>query len=250
MITTLALTPTHRRDKACLVSTKSFLAILLFALCASFLQAEEENKQLFSKPVTTDEAWQQFKKIAEKLQENKIVRAEFKQSKTIKTLKRPLLSEGNFLIATSKGLYFETTKPFEQLTVITADYLIQKDSGGNVSKIKSDAHPLLQKSTESFLSIFSGKTESLKEQYQIYLLEEGENWQIGLMPKDKNESKEYIGRIIFKGNKHLNTLYMEEKSGNYTTIEFANHRTDQGELSSDEQKKFEPLTPEKSEKNK
>ena len=68
---------------------------------------------------------------------------------------------------------------------------------------------------------------------------EGENWQIGLTPKDNNESKEYIGRIVFKGSKYLNSLYMEEKLGNTTVIEYSNHKTDQSELSSEEIKKFE-----------
>lgn len=215
----------------------TILILCLVVTCA--LYAQEKEKELFSFPVTTDESMAQFKKIAGKLQENKIVRSEFKQSKSIKALKRPLLSDGIFLIALGKGLYFETTKPFEQLTVITPEYLIQKDSGGNVSKLNADAHPLLQKSTESFLSIFSGKIDTLNKQYNIYMLEENGEWQIGLTPKDDNDSKEYIGKIIFKGNKHLNTLIMIEKSGNTTTIEFSNHKTDQGELSAEETKKFE-----------
>lgn len=216
-----------------------FTFILTFFLSNFLLFAEEINKDLFNNPVSSEESIQRFKKVAEKLQENKIVRTVFKQTKTIKALKRPLLSEGFFLIAPSKGIYFETTKPFEQLTVITADYLIQKDSGGNISRIKSETHPLLQKSTESFLSIFSGKTESLITQYNIFMLESENGWQIGLTPKDNNESKEYIGKIIFKGDKYLNTLYMEEKIGNFTNIEFTNHQPDQGELSNEEIKKFE-----------
>lgn len=212
--------------------------ILIFCFVTTWALMAQE-KDLFSFPVTTEASKAQFKKIAGKLQENKIVRSEFKQSKTIKALKRPLLSDGIFLIALGKGLYFETTKPFEQLTVITPDYLIQKDSGGNISKLNADAHPLLQKSTESFLSIFSGKTDSLYKQYDIYLMEEDANWQIGLTPKENNESKEYIGKIIFKGSLHLNTLIMIEKSGNVTTIEFSNHKVDQGDLSDEEIKKFE-----------
>ena len=89
------------------------------------------------------------------------------------------------------------------------------------------------------VKFFSGKTESLKDQYHIYILEDKEEWQIGLIPKDNNASKEYIGRIIFKGSKFLNTLYMEEKLGNTTVIEYTNHHTEQGELSSEELKKFE-----------
>ena len=229
---------THGRAPLLLRKGKMFF-FLLIAISSMSLYSEDENKTLFSNPVVSDESMTQFKKIAEKLQENKIVRADFKQTKSIKVLKRPLLSEGVFLISQAKGLYFETIKPYEQLTVITSEYLIQKDSGGNVSKLKSDSHPLLQKSTESFLSIFSGKTESLKEQYKIFILIEGENWQIGLTPKDNNESKEYIGRIVFKGSKYLNSLYMEEKLGNTTVIEYSNHKTDQSELSSEEIKKFE-----------
>jgi len=218
-----------------LASVKTLL--LLFWLITAPLLSQE--KDLFSFPVITEETMAQFKKIAGKLQENKIVRSEFKQSKSIKALKRPLLSNGIFLIALEKGLYFETTKPFEQLTVITPEYLIQKDSGGSISKLNTDAHPLLQKSTESFLAIFSGKTDSLYKQYDIFLIEEDGNWQIGLTPKTNNESSQYIGKIIFKGSIHLDALIMVEKSGNVTTIEFSNHKVDQGNLSEEEIKKFE-----------
>ena len=216
----------------------AIISFLLF-LIIIVLPAQEDQNKLFNNPVISDETMARFLKITEKLRENKIVRAEFKQTKSIKALKRPLISEGQFLIAQTKGLYFDTKKPFEQLTVITADYLIQKDSGGNFSQLKSDSHPLLQKSTESFLAIFSGNSMSIKENYNIFIFEENSEWQIGLKPKTNNENKEYIGSIIFKGGKYLNSLYMEEKLGNTTIIEFTNHRIDQNELTSEEMQKFE-----------
>src|SRR5690606_6639285 len=105
-----------KRENRKMIKTYSWKFLIISYLmlgnfCWQLLLAEENNVELFNSPVTSPDSMEQFKKIAEKLKEHKIIRAVFKQTKVIKALKRPLLSEGLFLIATEKGLYFETTKP-------------------------------------------------------------------------------------------------------------------------------------------
>lgn len=212
---------------------------ILSLLLAKKVNSDDTNNDLFKKKQIDDNTIQELKDIAKIFSDTTLVRTKFIQTKLIKGLKKPLVSEGNFLFAQNKGLFFETLKPFEQLTVLTPKNLIQKDSAGIVSVITSDAHPALKNSVTTFLSVFSGESEILLKQFQVYCEISQNNWQIGLIPKDKSSGNEFIVRITFSGDKFLKTINIDEKEGNTTTIQFMDHQTTPLELSKNEQNYFE-----------
>lgn len=70
--------------------------------------------------------------LSQKLNLGETVRGHFVQSRQLKVLKKPLVSQGQFVFDKAQGLIWQQLSPFESLLILKDKQLIQKDSQGRV----------------------------------------------------------------------------------------------------------------------
>lgn len=119
------------------------------------------------------------------------IAAEFVQKSFVKALNKELLCRGKMIFIPDKGIYWETTFPYNQCLYITKN--------GEVFE-KNNPEPVGVFRYGSLMSeMIHSEADKLSEAFELYFLENGSNWFIGLKPKKRAMSK-FISKIIISGN--------------------------------------------------
>jgi len=199
---------------------RKFFLILSLYLFSVTLWADEKNNSLFDNPLnqqTTDA----FIKISVKLAEHRIVKGNFEQEKKLNRLNRALVSSGNFLIVPELGMVWDTLTPFPSTMTLGKNYIIQSRNGQR-SVLSAQGNETFIRMAEVISAVFTGNTEKLKENFDIYFIGVTENWEIGLVPKDKFIAS-VTERIIMKGDSAIKSIFLYEQNGDSTEYFLSNH---------------------------
>lgn len=213
-------------------------------------------QQLFTQ--TADTA--QLVALSQKLNLGETVRGNFVQSRQLKVLKKPLISQGLFIFDKEQGLIWQQIKPFESLLILKDKQLIQRDSQGRVQISKADASAsaaamgdLLPNLVRAMLG---GDISGLSENFELHFLSTDKlnveklspenfspeslntdgQWQLGLTPKDPL-MKKAIANMVLEGGNTLQSLVLlsaapSESPQDMTRIDFS--ALSQGKLSETE----------------
>ncbi|PCJ59693.1 MAG: hypothetical protein COA79_09825 [Planctomycetota bacterium] len=161
--------------------------------------------------------------VMKKIQSKKIIIADFKQIKKMVVLHKPLLSSGKFIFIDSKGICWQTEKPFKVSFVITKQKMIQIEKGKVTLDISMDKQPLIHGMTNVFKSMFNGNLKELKKHFSLFYKFEKNKWTLGLKPK-KNKMKRFFKSIVLQGELYIDNVMILEQNTDITTIEFNNHK--------------------------
>lgn len=210
------------------LSKKLFMSFVL--LCTSIF--------LFAESLTLNS-------VCNSLSKNAVTKGNFTQTKMVNIAKssREFKSTGNFLFC-SKGIIWNTEKPFPSRMIISESKISQTNSSGETTVISSGNNPTLGLISSTLTGIFSGDISSLENIFNIEFSanEANNSWQINLFPKDENFSK-IIESIFISGNfiessTQLENIVLTEKNNN--TIKYIlENQTVAKELTKDEEKFFE-----------
>ncbi len=157
----------------------------------------------------------------------------FTQHRTLKVLKKPLISHGRFIFDYRLGLVWQQTQPFETTLILKEGELIQIDSAGRrqVSQAGSNqgAAAIAQTMPKLLSALLSGNLSDLSEHFNLYLKaddtrsepQEGEpaHWQLGLIPKDPLLVKA-IPQMVLEGGEQVSALILLSDNGDSSRIEF------------------------------
>lgn len=146
------------------------------------------------------------------------ISAEFIQKSFVKALNKELLCKGKMIFIPDKGIFWETTSPYNQSLYITKN-------GEVFEKDKPDPVGVFRYGNIMSEMIHSG-ADKLSEAFELYFLENGSNWFMGLKPKKRAMSK-FISKIIIEGNldgkiREVSILGEEIK---IAEISFQNHQS-------------------------
>lgn len=179
-------------------------------------------QQLFTQ--TADTA--QLVALSQKLNLGETVRGQFVQSRQLKVLKKPLISQGLFIFDKEQGLIWQQIKPFESLLILKDKQLIQRDSQGRVQVSKADASASAAAMGDLLPSLvramLGGDISGLSENFELHFLitdrlstkklsperlnTDGQ-WQLGLTPKDPL-MKKAIANMVLEGGDTLQSLVL------------------------------------------
>ena len=189
-------------------------------------------QQLFTQ--TADKA--QLVDLSQKLNLGETVRGNFVQSRQLKVLKKPLISQGQFIFDKEQGLIWQQIKPFESLLILKDKQLIQRDSQGRVQVSKADASASAAAMGDLLPSLvramLGGDISGLSENFELHFLSTdklntaklspeklspeklnpeslspGSQWQLGLTPKDPL-MKKAIANMVLEGSDTLQSLVL------------------------------------------
>lgn len=208
------------------VLTKCALFLCLaFALISQPLKAETlaapgDYQALFSQSADT----KQLVALSQKLNLGETVRGQFVQSRQLKVLKKPLISQGQFIFDKEQGLIWQQIKPFESLLILKDKQLIQRDSQGRVQISKADASASAAAMGDLLPSLvramLGGDISGLSENFELHFLitdrlsPDGQ-WQLGLTPKDPL-MKKAIANMVLEGSDVLQSLVLLSAAPNVT----------------------------------
>jgi len=199
---------------------KKFFLILCLSFFAVTLWADEQNSSVFNNPLSPL-TMDHFTTISARLAEHNIVKGNFEQEKKINRLNRALVSSGNFLIVSELGMVWDTLKPFPSVMTLGKDYIIQS-RGSQRTVLSAQGNETFIRLAEVISAVFTGNTENLIENFDIYLIGINNNWEIGLIPKDKFIAS-ITEKIVMKGDSVIKSILIFEQNGDSTGYLLSNH---------------------------
>jgi outer membrane lipoprotein-sorting protein len=166
-----------------------------------------------------------------------VLRGEFAQDKQLPGFSKPLHSEGQFLLAEGRGLYWQTLRPQAAELVLTADK-VRSRSGGNVRETELRSQPALRAINRLLFALMRGDLHALQKQFALQpVLLDGGRWQLLLTPK--GGAARALRQIRLEGDRYLRSLVIEERQGGVTRLAFSALRETPAQLSDDEARRFD-----------
>ncbi len=196
---------------------KMFFGIMFFLavyICA-------QDREIFNYPLGA-ENMAAFENMSDHLSKQPIVKGTFEQEKVLSRLNRSLKSSGNFIIAADTGMVWETLKPFPSTLVLGRDYLVQFRGGGQKTVLSAQGNETFLSMSEVLSAVFSGQSQTLINNFEIFYKDGGENWELGLIPLDTAIAV-FASTIIMKGGSAINSIIIYEQSGDSITYNLSNH---------------------------
>lgn len=166
-----------------------------------------------------------------------VTTGEFKQEKSAKALKRPLISSGEFIIS-KEGIVWKTKKPFSSTMVVSESAIIKISADGKKSMINAEENSVFKGVSSMLSSIFKGDKKALEENFFVSFEDKGESWSAILLPKDKT-IKSSVSSITMSGKTaegDFSTVEIEQANGDKIRYDFFEkvHK----EVLSDEERAF------------
>ena len=206
---------------------KLIVLTAMISFISSSLQAEEDD--VFRFPVSHNdpslhEALAQFSKY-------EISRGEFTQVKNIARISKTFESSGTYVFSSHYGIIWKVIHPVQSTLVLTENRIIQISRDGTRACTDVSDDRTFRNFSSAILSVFCGDIESIDNHFIIYFIP-GEHVTIGLKPKDPL-MKNIIKSLILQGNNYLESLVLEESTGN--SIHYFFTMKTEGEVLADEE---------------
>jgi hypothetical protein len=190
---------------------------------------------LYSQPATTEA----LSALAQQLNLQLDTRGQFIQRRHLQVLKKPLLSQGQFIFSPAQGLVWQQQRPFSTLMVLKDQQLIQQNSQGKVQQLNAavSGNPIAQQLPRLLQAIMAGDIDALSADFALFMPAEppkNASWQLGLQAKDP-QVQASMGNITLSGDTQLRSLIMTSSQADisdYTQIQFIDPQ--QGPLSASE----------------
>ncbi|WP_350996709.1 outer membrane lipoprotein carrier protein LolA [Shewanella sp. TB7-MNA-CIBAN-0143] len=195
---------------------------------------------LYTQPASTEA----LSALAQRLNLQLDTRGQFVQLRHLQVLKKPLLSQGQFIFSPTQGLVWQQQRPFNTLMVLKDQQLIQQNSQGKIQHFSSRANgnPIAQQLPRLLQAIMAGDIAALSADFNLFMpatqlatqpetQPENRSWQLGLQAKDP-QVQSSMGNITLSGDTLIRSLIMISNQADvrdYTQIQFT--QTQQGQLS-------------------
>jgi len=189
---------------------------------------------LMATPVKADAALIDIGRLVAK---NAMVCADFIQSKSLRVLKRPLISKGNLKFVVEKGILWQVWVPFPTQVLVKKDALIRWNDDGQPRRLSLESNPVFSALSRVFLAVFRGEISALRDVFEIQSEVGPSNWRMSLTPRDDRLGS-VIAQISASGGRFLHELHIQEGNGDRTLIKFNNVNAEPCRLSTHEKRYF------------
>ena len=168
----------------------------------------------FALPVHADEL---LASILKRLAEPPVIRALFVQERSIADMTRPTVSRGRITVSRLDGVLWQIESPVKLALAFTQSGVIEtgpdgvrRSRGQRRGAVDTEVGRLMQ-------SIVGANEESLKTAFDAVAQGSLERWTIRLTPRAR-EMARFLREVRLGGGRRLETIEIEETSGNGTAI--------------------------------
>jgi hypothetical protein len=171
----------------------------------------------------------------------------FTQEKLIQGIKKPLVSQGDFLVARGKGVIWRTQKPFAAAAAVTAKGLWALEGafggsregafggsreGGDPARAPKRT-PLHQGNLGATLGmmerVLAGDPAGLEKNFSVAAGGTDSAWTLTLTPKDPSWAR-FVKSVSVAGGAHVDSVAYLEANGDRTRIAFTQVEAGAGAL--------------------
>jgi Outer membrane lipoprotein carrier protein LolA-like len=179
---------------------------------------------LFAHPVTAAQLLQTtLARPAAELSAAKVLTGKFVQRRYLHGLDRPLISNGDFVLAREQGILWRTATPFPSEFVLSSRGMTVRD-GENATHLASAERPALRTALEMFFALFALDVARLADSFELYGEGQGDRWQVGLKPRDGGLAQVFEQAVI-SGARTVERIELSSAGGDRTEIEFSETQT-------------------------
>lgn len=173
----------------------------------------------FANPTTGEELLRTtLARPAAKIAGAKTLRGEFRQSRQLREIPKPLIATGEFLFARELGVYWRTREPFDSVIVLNDAGMTQIDEGSPAVRMSADEQPAVRLIASLFTALFTLDVARLDRDFQLYSAGDAARWTIGLEPRSGTLSG-VIGRVTISGSADVEKVELTDAQGERTLIE-------------------------------
>ena len=156
--------------------------------------------------------------LAQNLQKPANVQGAFTQQRYLKSLAKPMTTNGQFVLIPKRGLLWHMQKPFENRLRVRADGIMQWNGkswvAANQSKMNGQSQQI-----RLFLDLLGGNTQGLEKQFDLQLSGSQQKWTLRLNPKTAL-MKQIFNHIEISGDNVVRRIELNEKQGDRTVMQF------------------------------
>jgi hypothetical protein len=175
----------------------------------------------FAHPVTGEaELRSMLSRPASKLRSAQVLAGQFRHSRELREIRKPLIALGEFTFARDLGVFWHTRQPFDSVVVLTGAGLAQSDDGGPVQRISAEAQPAVRLLKNIFMALFTLDTQSLARDFHLFGVEDQKEnrWIIGLRPRAKTIAGVFREATV-AGADEVEQIVLTDANGDRTVID-------------------------------
>jgi hypothetical protein len=188
---------------------------------------------LLALPARADEL---LEKILARLAEPQVVRADFVQERFIADIARPTVSRGRLTVSRREGVLWRIESPVHLVLAFTPDEIVETGSDG-VRRLRAQRRGAVDAEIARVMrGILGADAEALRDNFDAAAQGGLERWTIRLAPRAREVAR-FLRQIRLGGGRHLETIEIEETTGNHTAIRMRNIAI-AGELDAAEREQF------------
>jgi Outer membrane lipoprotein carrier protein LolA-like len=176
--------------------------------------------------------------VRARLAQPTVLRGEFEQSKQVAGFKKPLLSDGDFLVAKDRGVIWRTRKPFPGVLKLTPSEIVATQGGDVAFRLSAKTEPTVRVINGLMFALLNGDLSALSEQFKMEGSVEAKTWTLNLVPKQPGFAK-ILTHVELSGDQHVRKVVLDEANGDHTTIVFRKQNSEPDKLSAEEVARFE-----------
>ena len=154
--------------------------------------------------------------ILKRLSEPRVVRAQFVQERTLADLERPFVSRGRIVVSREQGVLWQIDSPVKLALAFTPDQIIETGPDG-ARRLRAQGRNVETQIGRVMRGILASDAETLRANFEATAGGSAERWTIRLAPRPR-EMARVLREIRLAGGSHLETIEVEETSGNQTTL--------------------------------
>ena len=154
--------------------------------------------------------------ILKRLSEPRVVRAQFVQERLIADITRPIVSRGRITVSQKHGVLWQIDSPVKMALAFTPDQIIETGADG-VRRLRAQGRNAETQIGRVMRAILASDAETLRASFDAAAAGSAEHWTIRLTPRPR-EMARVLKEIRLAGGRHLETIEVEETSGNQTTM--------------------------------
>lgn len=149
-----------------------------------------------------------------------VLRGQFVQRKTIAGFKKPLVSEGRFVVARERGLMWTTDTPFPSELLIKPNQLVSINAGQK-EVLDATREPGLRAFNQLIIALLAGDVSALQSQFDVvHSANSHTGWELRLRPKEAGMAR-FIQEIAISGGDFVEQVLLQEGSSDSSQIEFS-----------------------------
>ncbi|KAF0813787.1 Outer-membrane lipoprotein carrier protein [Andreprevotia sp. IGB-42] len=157
-------------------------------------------------------------KVAKQVTDSAVVRGNFVQTRELVGVKKPLKSEGRFVVDKQRGVVWQTARPFNNKLRISRQEIVQKDGDQVLMRMSADKEPAVKTVGSVLFALFAGDFATLERYFNVSGEAGNNGWQLQLTPRDAALGK-LIGKLALDGGKTIAHVRLEGGSGDITRID-------------------------------